>query len=202
MEFIANIANIVNQIIESIGYVGIFLLMAIESSLFPFPSEIIMIPAGFLASLGKFNITLVIIAGALGSLVGAIFNYYLAKKYGLSIIKKIGKYVGLTEKRLNKNLAMFEKYGLFSTFIGRLIPGIRQYISLPAGLVGLNFFKFSLLTILGATIWVLILTYLGFIFGNVLVYDNVVATKLSILAVLSVLIMVFSYILLKIRKNK
>ena len=91
MEFIANIANIVNQIIESIGYFGIFLLMAIESSLFPFPSEIIMIPAGFLASLGKFNITLVIIAGALGSLVGAIFNYYLAKKYGLSILLEFGR---------------------------------------------------------------------------------------------------------------
>ena len=86
-----NLLSFINEIIESIGYLGIFLLMALESSFFPFPSEIVMIPAGFLASLEKYNLLGVILAGSLGSLIGALFNYYFAKRYGLSLLLKYGK---------------------------------------------------------------------------------------------------------------
>ena len=191
------IFSFINEIIDSIGYLGIFLLMALESSFFPFPSEIVMIPAGFLASLGRYNIYGVIFAGVLGSLVGALFNYYFAKKYGLKLLAKYGKYIGIKKASLDKVMKFFADHGLFSTFIGRLLPGVRQYISLPAGIVGIDIVKFSLYTSLGALIWVSILSLLGFSFGNLMAYDNVVAHKLSLFAILNVAILLLSYILVK-----
>ncbi|MBT4989735.1 MAG: DedA family protein [Rickettsiales bacterium] len=197
------ILSFINQIIESIGYIGIFLLMALESSFFPFPSEIVMIPAGYLASLGSYNIYGVIIAGLLGSLVGALFNYYFAKKYGLELLARYGKYIGIKKASLDKMMKFFASHGLFGTFIGRLLPGIRQYISLPAGLVNMNIVAFSVCTSLGALIWVSVLALLGYSFGNVLAYDNVVAQKLSIFAILNAAILLLSYILVKrIVKNQ
>ncbi|MBL6784892.1 MAG: DedA family protein [Rickettsiales bacterium] len=189
--------NFINQLIESIGYIGIFLLMALESSFFPFPSEIVMIPAGYLASIGSYNIFGVILSGVLGSLAGALFNYYFAKKFGLVFLGKYGKYFGLQKKSLDKILKFFKKHGLFGTFIGRLIPGLRQYISLPAGLVKMNLLKFSICTCLGAAIWVSILALLGYAFGNVIAYDNEVAHKLSLFAILNVAILILCYILVK-----
>ena len=194
---ISNLFSFVNQIIESIGYIGIFLLMALESSFFPFPSEIVMIPAGFLASLEKYNLFGVILAGSLGSLTGALFNYYFAKRYGLRLLLKYGKYIGIKQKSIDKMMKFFETHGVFGTFIGRLLPGIRQYISLPAGMVNLPIIKFSFYTILGASIWVAILVFLGFSFGNIMTYDKVVAQKLTIFILINVAILILGYTLYK-----
>ena len=122
---LSNLLSFINEIIESIGYFGIFLLMVLESSFFPFPSEIIMIPAGFLASLEKYNLFGVILAGSLGSLIGALFNYYFAKRYGLNFLLKYGKYIGIKQKSIDKMMKFFETHGVFGTFIGRLLPGIK-----------------------------------------------------------------------------
>ena len=155
-----SIVNFLVDTIGSMGYFGIFALMFLESSFFPFPSEIVMIPAGFLAFKGDMNLALVIITGILGSLAGAWFNYILASKFGRTLLLKF-----MSKEKVEKLENFFERHGHISTFTGRLIPGIRQYISFPAGLANMNPLKFSLYTSLGAGIWVTILTLLGYFLG-------------------------------------
>jgi membrane protein DedA with SNARE-associated domain len=150
----------------TISYPGIFLLMLLESSFFPFPSEVVMIPAGFLAYQGEMNAYLALIAGTSGSLAGAAFNFYLAKRWGRPLLLKFGKYFFFGPETLNKIDHYFAVHGEISTFNGRLIPGVRQYISLPAGLARMHFGKFILFTGLGAGIWVTILTALGYFLGS------------------------------------
>ncbi len=161
--------EIVNQIVEivgSLGYAGIFIMMFLESSFFPFPSEVVMIPAGYLAFKGEMNIYLAIGVGILGSVTGALFNYYLAMKFGRKFLLKYGKYFFLKEDSLDKLERFFQKHGEVSTLNGRLIPGIRQYISLPAGLSRMSVWKFSAYTALGAGIWVVVLAGLGYFLGS------------------------------------
>jgi len=162
-------SEIINWIVESVsalGYIGIFIMMFLESSFFPFPSEVVMIPAGYLASKGEMNLIIAIIAGILGSLTGALFNYFLASKYGRAFLLKYKHYLFLKEDTLTKLETFFNKHGEISTFSARLIPGIRQYISLPAGLAKMDILKFSIYTTLGATIWVIILALLGYYIGQ------------------------------------
>ncbi len=140
--------------------------MFLESSFFPFPSEVVIVPNAYLASKGEMNITGVIIAGVLGSLSGAMFNYMLAWWLKEKLLLKWGKFVGLNKKKLTKASLFFNKHGEISTFIGRLLPVVRQYISLPAGLSGMNFFYFSLFTFFGAGIWVSILAFVGYTIGS------------------------------------
>ncbi len=160
------IAQTIVQYIGDMGYWGIFLLMFLESTFFPFPSEIIMIPAGYLAYQGEMNVSFVIFIGILGSLLGALFNYYLAMHFGRKFILKYGKYFFIKEETLDKLEAFFTKHGEVSTFNGRLIPGIRQLISLPAGLAKMNIARFSLYSALGAGIWVVVLVALGYLLGS------------------------------------
>ena len=160
------IAQTIVQTIGNMGYWGIFMLMFLESTFFPFPSEIIMIPAGYLAFKGEMNVYLVVIIGILGSVAGALFNYYLALHFGRKFIIKYGKYVFVKEETLDKLEAFFSKHGELSTFNGRLIPGIRQLISLPAGLAKMNIMTFSMYSALGAGIWVIVLVALGYLLGS------------------------------------
>ena len=157
-----NIINYLVSLVADWGYLGIFLLMALESSFFPFPSEVVMIPAGYLVYTGQMNLYLAFGAGTLGSLAGAIFNYYLCYFFGRAFILKYGKSIGITDEKMAKFARFFNKYGEISRFNRRLIPGIRQYISLPAGLAKMNIFTFSLYTTLGAGIWVAILIAIGY----------------------------------------
>jgi membrane protein DedA with SNARE-associated domain len=155
--------TIVDYLVNTIGqmgYIGIFALMFLESSFFPFPSEVVMIPAGYLAYQGEMSLSLVLIFGISGSLAGAWFNYLLASKFGRMFLAKI-----MSHEKVDKLEAFFDKHGHISTFTGRLIPGIRQYISFPAGLAKMNPLKFSIYTTLGAGIWATILTLLGYFLG-------------------------------------
>jgi membrane protein DedA with SNARE-associated domain len=145
-------------------------MMFLESTFFPFPSEVAMIPAGYLAFKGEMNMVIAIIAGTIGSLSGALFNYYLAKKYGRRGVLAFGKYLFFTEEKLQKMEEYFVKHGSFSTFVSRLIPGIRQLISLPAGLSNMDIRKFIIYTTTGAGLWVVVLALLGYYLG-VLVED-------------------------------
>ena len=161
--------EIVSFIVEStlyLGYWGIVLLMGIESSFIPFPSEVVMVPAGYLAYKGEMDFSLVVISGVAGSLLGAMVNYYLALFVGRPFLNKYGTYFFLNESKLDKVDAFFEKHGSYSTFIGRLIPVIRQLISIPAGMARMNIKLFAFYTGLGAAIWVLVLTSLGYFLGH------------------------------------
>jgi membrane protein DedA with SNARE-associated domain len=163
---IHEIANTIVSYIGDLGYWGIFLLMFLESTFFPFPSEIVMIPAGYLAFKGEMNLYIIILVGVLGSVTGALLNYYLAMIFGRKFILKYGKYFFIKEETLDKLDSFFAKHGEISTFTGRLIPGIRQLISLPAGLARMNIAKFSFFTALGAGIWVVVLVVVGYLVGS------------------------------------
>jgi len=152
--------------VGQLGYPGIVILMVLESSFFPFPSEVVIPPAAYLAASGKMNFTMVILCGTTGSLVGAIFNYWLALKFGRPFFEKYGRYLLVSSRSLEKADRFFEHHGHISTFIGRLLPGVRQYISLPAGLARMNLVTFCAATLLGAGIWVLVLAAMGYWFGR------------------------------------
>jgi membrane protein DedA with SNARE-associated domain len=153
------------QTIGALGYPGIFALMAMESSVIPIPSELVMPPAGYLAQQGQMNMALVILCGTIGSLVGAYANYFAAHYLGRPLLLKYGKYVWITEEKFAKVERYFKEHGEVSTFIGRLLPVIRHLISLPAGLANMNHLKFSLYTLLGAGLWVTVLSYIGYFIG-------------------------------------
>jgi len=148
------------------GYLGIFFLMAVESSFIPFPSEIILVPAGYLASEGQMSISMIMLSGLGGSMLGAFINYYLALSVGRKFLQNYGKYFFIKESALERMDSFFIKHGHISTFTGRLVPGIRQLISIPAGLARMNLITFSIYTALGAGIWALILTMLGYFIGE------------------------------------
>ncbi|HYE35206.1 DedA family protein [Methylocaldum sp.] len=152
--------------IGAMGYTGIFLLMAMESSVFPIPSEIVMPPAGYLAQQGKMNMALVILSGTFGSLVGAYANYFVARWLGRPLLIRYGKYVWITEEHFNRVEKFFLSHGEISTFIGRLLPVVRHLISLPAGLANMNHLKFTFYTLLGAAIWVSVLSWIGYFIGE------------------------------------
>lgn len=152
--------------IGAMGYPGIFLLMAMESSVIPIPSELVMPPAGYLAQQGDMNAVLAVLCGTAGSLVGAYANYFAAHYLGRPLILKYGKYVWITEEKFATVETFFHKHGEISTFIARLLPVIRHLISLPAGLAGMHHWKFSLYTVLGAGLWCTILTMIGYVIGR------------------------------------
>lgn len=188
--------DIINWIVNTVhewGYFGIFVMMTLESSFFPFPSEVAIIPAGYLAAQGKMNLVGVIASGIGGSLVGALINYYLAMTLGRSFLVKYGKYVLLKPETLNRMDTFFSKHGAISTFTGRLIPVVRQYISLPAGLARMDLKVFSLYTSLGAGIWVVILALLGYFIGNneQLIKENLTLVTLITMACVAVLILTY-----------
>ncbi len=193
-------------LVESLNYLGIISLMAIESSFVPFPSELIIPPAGYLAQQGRLNLGLVIGSGILGSLIGALVNYFLALWLGRPILYKLvnikwAKVCLLNQYKLEKSEKYFLKHGAVSTFFGRLIPVIRQLISLPAGLAKMNLFKFCLFTGLGASVWVIILALVGYYFGaeqeTILQYYG----ELKII-ILSALVLIIGLIVVRKRSKK
>lgn len=219
--------SIVNFIVDSVGtlgYWGVFFMMFLESSFFPFPSEVVMIPAGYLAYKGEMNVYIAVLMGILGSLAGALFNYVLALKFGRSFVLKFGKYFFFSEETMQKMETFFAKHGDISTFVGRLIPVVRQYISLPAGLAKMNLAKFCFYTSFGAGIWVVILTILGWYVGAIFSGGMGVAeiihtftakeltpdelkikgyvTKAVIFTLISVVMIVGVYIAYRVKKDK
>ena len=152
--------------IGALGYPGIFLLMAMESSVIPIPSELVMPPAGYLAQQGEMNMLVAILCGTAGGLLGSYVNYFAAHYLGKPLLLKYGKHVWITEEKLAKVESFFHKHGEISIFIARLLPVIRHLISLPAGLAGMHHWKFTLYTLLGAGIWCSILTFIGYFIGQ------------------------------------
>ena len=196
-------SEIVKFIVDSVagmGYPGIFLLMFLESSFFPFPSEVVMIPAGYLASKGEMNIVMAVLSGIAGSLGGALLNYYLALWVGRKFLLKYGKYMLIHERTVFKMEQFFEKHGHISTFSGRLLPGVRQYISLPAGIAKMNINQFMFFTSLGAGIWVVILTLLGYFLGENEALVKTYMKEIGVLLVIGLVVLAALYILIMRRR--
>ncbi len=165
MNYLIDLANFLVNTIGASGYIGIFLLMFLESSIVPIPGEFVMPPAGYLAAMGKMNLYMAIFTGTMGSLFGALFNYYISKTLGLKVVLKFSKIFKL-EHALKKTIIFFKKHGPISVFIGRLLPTIRHLISIPAGLAKMRVFAFVLFTTLGALIYTAGLTLIGFFVGK------------------------------------
>ncbi|MDR2904614.1 MAG: DedA family protein [Helicobacteraceae bacterium] len=194
------IINFIVNLVAQMGYAGIFIMMFLESSFFPFPSEVAIIPAGYLVSKGEMNLYLVIFCAIAGSLCGALFNYYLAVTLGRKMLIKYGHYVFFTEKVMKKVEDYFAAHGHISTFSGRLIPVVRQYISLPAGLAKMNIFLFSFFTALGAGIWVIVLALLGYFLGANEEVIKPYLTNAVIITIIAVSALIFIYFIR--HKNK
>ena len=148
------------------GYGGIFTMMFVESSFVPFPSEVALIPAGYLASKGHMDPVLATAVGVAGSLAGAMLNYALALWLGRPVLERVARYFLVGHAQFESAERYFDRHGEITTFLGRLVPGIRQLISIPAGVARMNLSRFALYTALGAGIWSAILVAIGFIAGE------------------------------------
>jgi membrane protein DedA with SNARE-associated domain len=155
--------GIVLGIITALSYPGIILLMALESACIPIPSEVVMPLAGSLIHKGTFDLIGLTIAGTIGNLIGSITVYWIGMKYGRSFIAKYGRYVLLREKHVDLAESWFKRYGDAATFFSRMLPVIRTFISLPAGMARMNFKKFVALTTAGSIPWNFALAYIGFL---------------------------------------
>jgi len=201
----AAIENVTNTI-GSLGYVGIFILMALESSIVPVPSEAVLIPAGYFIYQGTMSFWLAFLVAILGSLIGSLISYaiafYLGRKIVNALLFKYGKFFLLTKKHVVHSEKYFEEHGEITIFIGRLLPGVRHLISLPAGFSRMNVAKFSLYTVLGSGIWAVILLYIGYVFGQNydLIKENIHILSLGILAIC--LVILFAYLLVKYSRKK
>jgi len=166
MHFISQLNNWLIALIVDFGYVGIFLGMFLESTIVPIPSELVMIPAGMAVANNNLDFFLVLFAGLAGNVLGAIFSYYIAFYFGRLFLLKVGRYFFVKASSVAKIESFFAKYGEISVFIGRLLPGFRHFISIPAGIAKMSIIKFVVYTFLGSLIWTTILVIVGYYFGN------------------------------------
>lgn len=192
------------EAVASWGYGGILVLMTIESTIIPFPAELILIPAGALVAQGKFAALPVLIAAALGSVLGALINYALAYYLGRrplnALIHRYGKFIFIDEKTLLKTESYFAQHGHITTFIGRLIPGIRSFISLPAGFARMNVIEFSIFTALGAGMWSALLIAIGYILGE---NFEAIRSRLDALSIILILLSgIIALVYIKRRKSR
>lgn len=176
--------DFIKDILQHLNYFWVMVLMAIESSFIPFPSEVVVPPAGYRAANGELNIFLVVLWATVGCNIGALVNYYLAKYLGRPVMYKFassrfGRMCLLSPEKLEAAEQYFVKNGATSTLIGRLIPGIRQLISIPAGLAGMPLGPFLLYTTIGAGIWNIILAAIGYWLGHVVPYEQLNETVLA-----------------------
>lgn len=199
--------DIFSTLLDNLNYWYIILLMAIESSFIPFPSEVVVPPAAYKAAGGEMNVVLVVLAATVGALIGSLINYVLAYFIGRPIIyrfanSRIGHMLLLSEEKIQTAERYFDKHGAASTFFGRLIPAVRQLISIPAGLARMNLYKFMFYTVLGAGIWNTVLASIGYYLHS-FVSEDELAAKVSEyshelnVAIVVIAAVVISYIIYK-----
>ncbi|MCQ8212206.1 DedA family protein [Cetobacterium somerae] len=190
-----------SEFFMSLGYFGIFIMMFLESSFIPFPSEVALLPAGYLIGTKEMSFLPVLFAGTLGSVAGACLNYFLGRTLGRNLLLKYGKYFFLDEDRLLQMEDLFNRRGELIVFLGRFIPVVRQYISFPPGILEMNIFKFSIFTGLGAGIYVAFMVNVGTVYKD---YEKLINTYILKYRYLVILLALFyvAYKILKMRKNK
>ena len=190
----------ITELVDSLGYIGIFIATVIEGTFVPIPNEITLIPAGYLVAKGSMNLWAVLIVSVTGNLLGSIISYYIAFKYGRTIVIKYGKYLFFSQGKLKQVEDFFIKHGPFAVFIGRIMPGIKHFISFPAGLGKMNMTRFCLYTGSGGALWVSILILLGYFIGS---NDTVIKKYLSlinIVLIVSCIVTIILYIYLSRKK--
>lgn len=177
--------------------------MTIESTIIPFPAEIILVPAGVLVSQGQLSFTLVLLMAVLGSVAGALINYSLAWHLGRRAVNKLlfkyEKIFFIKHEHIITAEKFFDNHGEITTLIGRLIPAFRSFVSLPAGFTRMNLFKFILFTAIGAGLWSALLIYLGILFGNNLLLIKDYIREIVIILLIAIIPIIFIYRV--IRKN-
>ncbi len=197
----ASLANLVIYLIESLGYFGIFLGMTIESACIPLPSEVIMTFAGFVVNEGKLTLTNIILVGILGNLVGSLITYYIGLKGARPLLEKYGKYILITKEKLDNADKWFNKHGDAAVFFGRILPGIRTFISLPAGINKMDIKKFIIYTLIGSGIWTSILAIIGIELGKDWSIISQYFRIFDIIIGIAILLIIIYYVI-KHRKNK
>ena len=199
--------------LDNLNYWTITLLMAIESSFIPFPSEVVVAPAAYkAAATGELNIWLIILFATIGALIGSLANYFLALWLGKPIVYKFansrfGHMCLIDQKKVESAEQFFVKYGVAATLVGRLVPGVRQLISIPAGLSKMNMPKFILFTALGAGVWNAVLATMGYYLEAVIPEEQLVATTTKYsheigYAIIAVVLLALAYIIYKGVKKK
>lgn len=207
--------NLTTSLLDNLNYGTILLLMLIESTVIPFPSEVVVAPAAYHAAAGYQNVFLVVVFATIGADLGAAINYGLAYYLGRPIIYKFvrskwGKLCLLNEEKVMKSEKYFDDHGVIATLTGRLLPVIRQLISVPAGLAKMNFWKFLLYTTIGAGVWNAILAALGWYLHSIVPESQLNAKideyseyiKIVIIAILLIVVAFFSIKALIMRQKK
>src|ERR687887_1218082 len=202
IEILKPLVEFITSVISIMGYPGIFFLMVLESALIPIPSEIIMPFSGFLVSIGKLGLIGVILAGSFGNLVGSILTYYLGIKVGRKFVLKYGKYIFFKKEHLNFTEKLFKRYGDRISFVGRLLPGIRTYVSLPAGIGKTNFTKFVTYTFAGSLVWNSMLMYVGMSLGSRWQNIDKYSAYLDLAALLAIAVFIIWFVYNTKRKSK
>ena len=201
-----------NWLLNNLTYPNIFLLMLLESTVVPVPSELVVAPAAYHAASGGLNVFLVVFVATIGAAVGASINYVVALYVGRPVVYKFanskwGKMCLLNQEKVEKSERYFDKHGIVATLTGRLIPGIRHLISIPAGLARMNYWKFLLYTVIGAGVWHSILAALGWYLHAVVPEDELDATiekynHYIVLGIIAIVVLVIAYFVIKHYKGK
>jgi len=193
--FVKSLAGFITSLIESTGYIGILILMILESALIPIPSEIIMPFAGYIVYRGELDLILVVLMGTLGNLIGSLLAYYVGLYGGRPFIEKYGKYILIRHSHLETAERLFNHYGDIIIFASRMLPAVRTVISLPAGIGRMDIKRFSIYTIIGSIPWNFALTYLGFLLGSKWDKITFFFEKADIIFVIALIIILVYYIL-------
>ena len=201
-----------NWLLNNLTYPNIFLLMLLESTVVPVPSELVVAPAAYHAASGGLNVFLVVLVATIGAAVGASINYVVALYVGRPVVYKFanskwGKMCLLNQEKVEKSERYFDKHGIVATLTGRLIPGIRHLISIPAGLARMNYWKFLLCTVIGAGVWHSILAALGWYLHAVVPEDELDATiekynHYIVLGIIAIVVLVIAYFVVKHYRGK
>jgi membrane protein DedA with SNARE-associated domain len=197
-----NMSGSITDLMRGLGYVGIFLLMTIESAGIPIPSELIMTFGGYLASTGKINWLLAAFIGTLGTGLGSAIGYAVGAWGGKALVDRYGGYIGVTPDKMLWAEQWFCKFGESAVFYTRLLPVVRTLVNVPAGLLGMNFYKFMAYTIAGALPWCLVLSFLGFSLGKnwdeVLQYSHPIALAIGIITLALIVGVIAVYLMVRL----
>lgn len=200
-----DILNDIVNIVQTLGYAGLFLMTLAEGTFIPIPNEVTLIPAGVLIARGDLSLAPTLTVSILGNLAGSIVSYYIAQNLGRNLVLKWGKYVGLNDKKMQKIENFFVRHGPASIFIGRIVPGIKHFISLPAGIANMNFKIFCMYSGAGGAIWVSILIIFGMIIGKntdaiqdlAPIYMKKLTTYIGLFTIASIVIYIIIHLLKK-----
>jgi membrane protein DedA with SNARE-associated domain len=203
-----DIIDIITSLVSTHGYLGLFLASFAETMFPPIPSEVIFPLAGFVGFKSNFTYLetfFMAICGALGATAGAVIIYFISLKLGRLAIIKIGKYIFVSERKIQSAERWFDKYGIYAVLLGRMAPGVRELISVPAGIAKMPLAKFTLFTFLGSLIWSVILVFAGYLLGNS--WDLLSETLSDYFSIISIIIigsiaLILAIFLISIRKRK